>query len=305
MKGIKSEVMLIVVIILLVVTAAVLSVNIIFARKGAEVSDNAAARSVKFPRQENLVSFQEKSVVIEQDSCFETVPSVSLYYEKKDAYTTPYGVFKPIDAIMEKNEYMTINPTILDSELSLCYITPDGDKSKAREIMSQVSKLSDEICEGLKTDYERVRALSGWVGSNIYYDMDAAHNSVDLSITSLEAVIGNGYKTTCAGFANMFSALCHCQGIYCLNMKGGTASDGWSRDQLEEAPTNHEWNAVVLDGQWYYVDCTWISDASVIDGEPTEALYYLEMYELFGFGEMCIEHRIDKCEHRCYGIETK
>jgi len=84
-------------------------------------------------------------------------------------------------------------------------------------------------------------------------------------------------------------------------MKGGTSSEGYTRAELETAPANHEWNAVMLDGLWYYADCTWISDLSFKDGEysggKTEPFY-----SLFGFGEMSVEHRIDRCEYRDFGF---
>ena len=143
-----------------------------------------------------------------------------------------------------------------------------------------------------------------WVGTNVAYDKDAASDAVDASITSLEAILENEYRTTCAGFANLYSALCYCQGIYCLNMKGGTSADGYQRYELEKAPANHEWNCVLIDGTAIYVDCTWISDLSFENGEYTGGNDIKPFYASFNFGEMSVEHRIDRCEYREYILKN-
>ena len=242
------------------------------------------------------------------DSCFSAALPLSSALPDADScsesYTTPYGTFTPISSVIEINRYMTINPIVLESEQCLGYITADGSADSAKEIMAHIKQLSDEICAGCKTDLSKAQALAMWTGQNIAYDFDAAQSVVDMNVICLENILNNGMKTTCGGFANLFSALCHSQGIYCLNMKGGSASEGWTRAELENSPANHEWNAVAIDGQWYYADCTWISDLSYKDGELTGGTDIKPFYALFGFGEMSIEHRIDRCEHRCYAVSS-
>lgn len=220
-----------------------------------------------------------------------------------EMYSTPYGSFRLIDSVVRMNEYLTENPTVPEPSLCTVYITEDGGKKRAKEIMNRIKSLADEICSGCTDDYSKAYALAMWTGQNIAYDFDAAETAADLSVTSLEAIFENGMRTTCAGFSNFYSALCHSQGIYCLNLKGGSASEGWTRAELDKAPANHEWNAVAINGQWYYADCTWISDLSYENGEFSGGMEIKPFYALFGFGEMCVEHRIDRSEHRCYSTE--
>lgn len=221
-------------------------------------------------------------------------------FDRDGSFTTPYGTFTPIDSVLDINEYMTQNPVMLTPEETLVYISADGEST---EILEAVKSLSDEICRNAVTDYDKAKAIAMWVGVNTAYDFDAAEVSGDLTVTNLEAVIGNGFRTTCGGFSNLYSALCSAQGIYCLNMKGGTPSEGYSRSELETVPANHEWNGVLIDGEWYYADCTWISDLSYRDGETSGGSNIKPFYALFSFGEMSVEHRIDRCEHRDYGFE--
>lgn len=262
----------------LLLTAAAISASIIYAKRQMPVSEETVSSETVFTREEKSANS----------------------FERSDSFTTPYGTFTPFDSVMDINEYMTLNPVILSEEATLPYICgEDGDKEK---ILETVQSLSDEICRNAETDHDKAMAIAMWVGLNTAYDFDAAAVSADLSVTSLEAVIGNDFHTTCGGFSNLYSALCSAQGIYCLNMKGGAAADGYSRDELETAPANHEWNAVYINDRWYYADCTWISDLSYENGEVYSGGDIKPFYALFGFGEMSVEHRIDRCEYRDFGF---
>lgn len=219
----------------------------------------------------------------------------------RELYSTPYGTFEPIDSVLEINEYLTKNYTMLDFDMSIEYITESRDRERALEIMKEIEAISADICKGLRSDYEKAKAIAMWVGKNLIYDYDAMESEgSDLSVTSLEAILQNEYRTTCGGFSNMYSALCHSQGIFALNLIGGSSSQGYSRAQLAEAPANHRWNAVAVDGKWYYADCTWISDKGFKKGVISGGEDIKPFYAIFGFGEMSIEHRIDRSEHRCY-----
>ncbi|MDE7293404.1 MAG: hypothetical protein K2N72_03165 [Oscillospiraceae bacterium] len=223
-------------------------------------------------------------------------------YVRSDVYTTYYGTFEPIPEVLEKNEYMTLHPTILTAAQSNWYITEqDGEDSK--EILKRISDLSDEICKGQKTERDKAYALAMWVGQNVAYDFDAEENGSARNVISLKSILENDFRTTCGGFANLYAALCNAQGIYCLCMKGASVSENYTRDELSDIPSNHNWNAVAADGEWYYVDCTWISDLSYRSGQTVPAAEVRPFYALMGFGEMSIEHRIDRCEYRKFNID--
>lgn len=286
----KSDINLIIAVIALLLSAAAISASIIYVKNSPVYYTEPAA------------FLNDPVRPAAPDKCFEeSLPEPPSANDKM--YSTPYGSFELIDSVVQINEYLTENPTVPDPSLCTVYITESGDKERAEEILKQIKKLADEICSGCTDDYSKAYALAMWTGQNIAYDFDAAETSVDLSVTSLEAIFENGMRTTCAGFSNFYSALCHSQGIYCLNLKGGSASEGWTRAELDKTPANHEWNAVAIDGQWYYADCTWISDLSYENGEISGGKEIKPFYALFGFGEMCVEHRIDRSEHICYSIK--
>lgn len=228
------------------------------------------------------------------------VPPVTAF-DRKKAYTTYYGTFEPVAAVLEQNEYMTLHPTILSPEDSMWYVTVCGS-SDGNAVMERIDSLSEEICRGLETDREKARAIAMWVGRNVAYDFDAEENGSAREVISLQSILDNNFRTTCGGFANLYAALCNSQGLYCLCMKGGSVSDGYTREELAEIPANHNWNAVAIDGEWYYADCTWITDLSYRSGEIIPAAEERSFYALMDFGEMSIEHRIDRCEYRDFNI---
>ncbi len=236
--------------------------------------------------------------------CGEYALPDEVIYEKKEEYATPYGSFEPIKKVFDTNEYMVVNTTALCPEDCLMYVTIDGTEENCDITMRKVKNLSREICRGIDNEYEKVNAIAMWVGTNVAYDFDAAEKSgSDPAVIALEAIFENNFRTTCAGFSNLFSALCHEQGIYCINLKGGSAAEGWTRSQLEEIPANHEWNGVIINGQWYFSDPTWISDLSYIDGEISGGKSFKPFYSITEFGEMSVEHRIDRSEHRCFSYK--
>lgn len=262
----------------MLLTAAAISASIIYVYRSEKAAPEAVVtESVQIRSEKNVDSF-----------------------EREGSFTTPYGTFEPIESVLDINEYMTMNPVILTREETAPYICGEGGDPD--EITETIKLLSDGICSDAKTDLEKAKTIAMWVGLNTAYDFDAAQAAGDIGITNLEAIINNNFHTTCGGFANLYSALCEAQGIYTLNMKGGTSSEGYTRAELETAPANHEWNAVLIDGKWYYADCTWISDLSYKNGELSEITDVKPFYALFGFGEMSIEHRIDRCEHRDYNF---
>lgn len=217
----KSDLNLIIAVIALLLTAAAISAAIVYVNRTPEVypSDREAVYEAKQTRA--------------KEKCFAAYAPAQVINDKSE-YTTPYGTFESIESVIDINEYLTLNPTVPAPELCRLYITESGDDETAAEIMMQIKAISDSVCDGCTDDYSKAYALAMWTGQNIAYDHDAAHNSADLSIISLEAILNNGMKTTCGGFANFYSALCHSQGYIAFTLKAApparaTAERSWRK----------------------------------------------------------------------------
>ncbi|MDE6763379.1 MAG: hypothetical protein K2J73_06845 [Oscillospiraceae bacterium] len=178
------------------------------------------------------------------------------------------------------------------------YVSTKDDYELHKRILMEVQMLSDEICAGAETDYEKVLKIEYWVADNIYYNYVSAETAVTADVICLETVLET--KTaTCAGYSNLFSALCNMQGIYCINLRGGTYISKDTPDQLMEMPMNHEWNAVMLDEEWIFIDTTWLSNNSYTaeDGYVRSGTMD-EQYFHMTFEYMSYEHRIDIADYR-------
>lgn len=240
----------------------------------------------------------EESEISPKEEKFE-YPRVEYTLEDRTVF---FGTFPPIEAVFEKNaEKLADIPMCGDNVLNE-YISPRSDDAERAEVLRRVKALSDEICEGCETDSERLYAICDWVSRNIYYDFDARNHEVTAEVICLKNVLETS-RTTCAGYATFTAALCGAQGIICVDLRGGSSSEGWKRSELLETPMNHEWNGAIIGGEWVFCDTTWASQNTYENGayfqnEPLTSFYYGA-----DFGQMSIEHRIDIAEFRdFYGI---
>lgn len=206
------------------------------------------------------------------------------------------------ESIIENNSKKLENPMDYGPKFCTEYVSTQNDIEVHKAILEEIKALSDELCDGAESDYEKVRRLAYWVAENVYYNQLAAETSVDADTISLETVLST--KTaTCAGYSNMFSALCNMQGLYCINLRGGTVYDVFDAEELYSAPMNHEWNAVLIDGSWVFVDTTWIS-LNVYMGAYMTSEEYLDKYFDMSLELMSYEHRIDLVDHRDFAASV-
>lgn len=87
------------------------------------------------------------------------------------------------------------------------------------------------------TDYEKIRAVHDYLCGTISYSFETVYHEAD----ERSGYDGLYHHTTvCTGYALLFQKFMDKMGIPCYI---GTGS-------------NHAWNIVLLDNQWYHVDCT-------------------------------------------------
>lgn len=159
--------------------------------------------------------------------------------------------------VEESNGEVFSAPKQLSDEETARYIAIDGDRKKCSEILGRIKEISDEICGGIDSDYDKLRAISQWVSYEIYYDYPAHDSGIPDECLTLEYMLEN-YTSVCGGYSNMTSALCAAQGIECYNVKGRAVNNGHCfSEPIEDA--YHEWNYAVIDGRGIIVDSGWNS----------------------------------------------
>lgn len=199
--------------------------------------------------------------------------------------------------VFENNTRILGNIMEYGDEYCVGYVSVKKDAEVHRRVLAELKVLSDEICEGVDTDLEKVQKIEYWVADNLYYNNDAAETSVTAEVISLENVLET--KTaTCAGYSNLFSALCNMQDIYCVNLRGGTYIKQETPGSLLSVQMNHEWNAVRIDGEWLFIDTTWLSNNEYRNGEYIRSETMNTEYADMDFEHMSYEHRIDLADYR-------
>lgn len=203
--------------------------------------------------------------------------------------------FAPVDISKnaENNRTVAALAAPLPEEVLAEYI---GDPERRGELLAQVKELSDTVCEGLTDDYDKLRALAGWVSANIYYDFDAAHTEVTAQTLSLSQVL-ELHRSVCGGFANLFSALCDAQGITCYNIRGSAINNGLSYAEDYGHDEMHEWNCAVIDGRVIWVDTVWDTYNSYKNGEYHDGFVYFQYFDITEEA-LALDHRAKQCEHR-------
>lgn len=199
--------------------------------------------------------------------------------------------------VIERNKKMFENPAEYGDEFCSPYVSTTKDLTLHNKILDELKSLSDEICREAETDYDKVKLIAYWVAENIYYNHVAANSEVNADVISLETVLKTR-TATCAGYSNMFSALCNMQDIYCVNLRGGTYVKENTAQYLMTIAMNHEWNAALVDGEWIHVDVTWLSNNSYTEDGYEKVDSTEDNYFDMSFEEMSYEHRIDIIDYR-------
>lgn len=122
-------------------------------------------------------------------------------------------------------------------------------------INNQIIQLNNKIEEVTNTipvdatDIEKERLIHDYIVNTVTYDTSVASKTFEYGDTLPHAfdIYGAAIegKAVCEGYAKLFQYLCYCTGINSTQIFG--TSNG----------SNHMWNAVKVDNEWYQVDVTW------------------------------------------------
>jgi transglutaminase-like putative cysteine protease len=134
-------------------------------------------------------------------------------------------------------------------------------KSKGAEVYLQ--KVAEYIAEKSTGEFDKVKKIHDWVALNIRYNT-AAYFSGNIPQQSVERVVSSGLAV-CAGYSEVFSRLCDYLEVECEIVTGYARGLSTSLFQKESPySSNHAWNKVKIEGQWYLIDTTW--DSGYVNG---------------------------------------
>ena len=132
--------------------------------------------------------------------------------------------------------------------------TPD----KLHKAKVALEEVADSVTRQVRlktTMVERELFIHDYICQNTVYDEAAPYNQSAYSCLVM-------HKSVCAGYARAFQYLMQKAGFTCYYVAGRT--DGLNGQVISGSNEggSHSWNMVLLDGEYYNVDCLWDDTAS-------------------------------------------
>ena len=149
---------------------------------------------------------------------------------------------------------------------------------QARQAQAQsyaAALAADSIQEGM-SDVQKLRALHDTLVRLCQYDTDTAEQVSPDGATAPFAADGAllDHRAVCSGYGRAFGMLCEAAGIDSI--------------YIASEEMNHGWNAVRLDGQTYFIDCTFD------DPVPDRGAYVSDQYFMLTAEELAATHVWDQ-----------
>lgn len=149
---------------------------------------------------------------------------------------------------------------------------------QARQAQAQsyaAALAADSIQEGM-SDVQKLRALHDTLVRLCQYDTDTAEQVSPDGATAPFAADGAllDHRAVCSGYGRAFGMLCEAAGIDSI--------------YIASEEMNHGWNAVRLDGQTYFIDCTFD------DPVPDRGAYVSDQYFMLTAEELAATHIWDE-----------
>lgn len=119
---------------------------------------------------------------------------------------------------------------------------------------------SKEICQGLETDREKVKAIYTFCSRRIYYDYIFAVKPKPGYVPDVDSVLA-ARKGICFDYAALMATMLRVQGIP-TKLVIGYADRSY-----------HAWNNVWLDGEWYRLDATYVATSVRAEKYRAERYY--------------------------------
>lgn len=132
-----------------------------------------------------------------------------------------------------------------------------GLSDRDAEILSRCREVLGEIVTDDMSDFEKELAVHDWIVENGEYDdtvYSNASHSGRVGYRDPYGILVKGYGN-CLGYASSFQLLMDLCGVECITVVGAAF----------DSRSDHAWNMVRLDGEWYCVDVVW--DDSLADPE--------------------------------------
>ena len=200
------------------------------------------------------------------------------YYAVLDDHPEFFWIGKNFRYYMRKTDdytVVTVDPDLMSEDVNVI----KGDKGKFDSVTNKIINEARKI----ENTYDKVLFIHDYIVDNTVYDsetLDLINNNENEGLLNASTAYGclvNG-KALCSGYSAAFQYLIEKLDIDCYRVSGTRVS--------ESGP--HQWNFILLDGEYYYIDCTW-DDPMTSDGQPRKTYEYF----LISDGDLFLTHTLD------------
>lgn len=159
----------------------------------------------------------------------------------------------PIDSVTSQLHCSTSNQLFYAAMIGAQPIPEEG--SAADEIYTEARTVLSRIVNDGMEDYEKARAIYDWLVMNVTYDQQVLIDNINIpeaikyDAFYLEGVFGSG-RAVCDGISKAMTLLCRIEGVPCVRVVG----------------TDHAWNKLYINGNWYVADATFGDTTTEING---------------------------------------
>jgi hypothetical protein len=166
------------------------------------------------------------------------------------------------------------------------YVWPKGPYAaidsfaKTVEYKDDIRLLSYDLTKNYTTDLDKARAIFIWITDNVAYDYKLANKkkskrdsfkckkgNCDIAYAKWEdnylRKIITKKKGICSGYSKLFRKLCDHSGIQCSVVTGYTKDEPGQIGKM--GILDHDWNAMLINGKYYYLDATWAAGGTSND----------------------------------------
>ena len=123
------------------------------------------------------------------------------------------------------------------------------------EQTESVEKLSVYLTSRWEGDRNKAYAIFRWLSFNVAYDVDGFFGRTEKKTCDSASVLRHR-TSVCAGYANLFDALGKAAGLQVHTINGYAKGYGFEPGQ-QIKDTNHVWNGVQINGEWFICEPTW------------------------------------------------
>lgn len=147
----------------------------------------------------------------------------------------------------------------------------------------KIVSIAKTMTTGCKSDYEKMKVLSEYIGTRIYYDYPRYNRKTKTTYYSAYDVWKNK-RSVCQGYANLYWTMLDALGIPCMMVYGD----------------NHVYNAAYdrSSKRWVFTDVAWCSGNRYYGKGNWQKGDYKDNYF-----DMSLEYLLTLTNHEIYGVE--